>query len=228
MAAAARYCEVIYELAEDDIDVVQIRVAERLGVSRPAVSEMTAKMVAEGCLVIEDGRLQLTDVGRQIAVTSVRHHRLAERFLVDILGLGWAEAHELAGTWQGVIDERTEPRLVELLGDPTTCPHGNPIPGADESRTSDPMALTGEVVPLATMPLGSVGRVTRVTERLEHEPGMLRTLEHSGLIPGTRVEVLSISPDGSIAVRAARGVISLSATTARSILVRPGDLSGHS
>lgn len=100
MTAADRYCEAIYELAEDDIDVLQVRIAERLGVSRPAVSEMTSRLVAEGLLASADGRLSLTDLGLRTAESAVRRHRLAERFLVDVLHLGWAEAHELAGSWQ--------------------------------------------------------------------------------------------------------------------------------
>lgn len=225
MTAADRYCEAIYELAEDDIDVLRVRIAERLGVSRPAVSEMTSRLVAEGLLASADGRLSLTDLGLRTAESAVRRHRLAERFLVDVLHLGWAEAHELAGSWQHVIDERTEPALVELLGDPATCPHGNPIPARDGLHGPiESIGLAGGLVTLASCGVGDVGQVSRVTERLENEPGMLVALEHAGLVPGTRVEVLSVAVDGAMAVRAARGVIALAASSAASILVRPGDL----
>jgi DtxR family transcriptional regulator, Mn-dependent transcriptional regulator len=224
MSAIDRYCEVIYELAEDDIDVLQVRIAERLGVSRPAVSEMTARLVADGLLDSAGGRLAFTDLGLRTAETAVRRHRLAERLLVDVLGLGWAEAHDLAGTWQSVIDDRTEPALVRLLGDPTTCPHGNPIPRVAGSEHGSVAALAGDVIPLSDVAVGSVAHVVRVTERLENVPGMLTSLEHAGLVPGTRVEVLSASSDGSIAVRASRDVTSLTAQTAASILVGVGDL----
>ena len=215
LPAVERYCEAIFELAEDDIDVLQVRIAERLGVSRPAVSEMTARLVDDGFLAVADGRLALTGAGIATAESAVRRHRLAERFLVDVLGLGWAEAHDAASVWQGVIDDRTEPAIVRLLGDPETCPHGNPIPGK---------SLGADTVALAAMATGDVGQVARVTERLEVEPGMLRTLEAAGLIPGTRVEVLSASPDGTLVVRASKQVLALSSTTASAIMVRPGDL----
>lgn len=225
MAAADRYCEAVYELAEDDIEVLQVRIAERLGVSRPAVSEMTSRLVTDGLLAASGGRLELTALGLRTAESAVRRHRLAERFLVDVLHLGWAEAHELAGTWQGIIDDRTEPALIELLGDPTTCPHGNPIPGLDGTHGGvASIGLGGGLVSLAQCAVGDIGQVARVTERLENEPGMLVALEHAGLVPGTRVEVLSISVDGSMAVRASRGVIALASRSATSILVRPGDL----
>ncbi len=223
MTAAERYCETIFELAEDDIEVLQVRIAERLGVSRPTVSEMTARLADDGYVTVTAGRLDLTEPGRRLAESAVRRHRLAERFLVDVLGLGWAEAHDAAANWQGVIDDRTEPAMVRLLGDPATCPHGNPIPGHEpgDDRGHD---RGHDRVTLASMAVGDVGQVARVTERLEVEPGMLRTLERAGLIPGTRIEVLSVSPDGTLAVRASRQVLALSSHTADAIMVRPGDL----
>ncbi|MDP2290588.1 MAG: metal-dependent transcriptional regulator [Actinomycetota bacterium] len=221
MSGPAAYCEAIFELAEDEIDTVRIRVAERLGVSRAAVSEMVQRLVEMELVRLEGTSIRLTGSGRELAEQSVRRHRLAERLLVDVLGLGWAEAHEIAGTWQHVINDRTEAAIDRVLGSPTTCPHGNPIPGStpDGARTAglDPMAV-------GQMAVGSVGTVSRVTEQLEVQPGMLASLEHAGLVPGTRVEVLSIGHDGSLAVRASRGVLALSSATAARILVTPGDL----
>lgn len=224
MSAADRYCEAIYELAEDDIDALQTRIAERLGVSRAAVSEMTARLIVDGYVATGAGRLLLTELGQRTAESAVRRHRLAERLLVDVLGLGWAEAHDLAGTWQGVIDDRTEPAIVQLLHSPATCPHGNPIPGmpgVDGMHLA--RSLAGEAQPLSGLPAGAVGQVVRVTERLENEPGMLATLEAAGLVPGTRVEVLSVAADGSVAVSASLQVIALSQSTSAAILVRLGD-----
>ena len=139
--AFEEYCECIFELAEDDVDVIQARIAERLNVSRPAVSEMMRRLEAEGL-----------DPRRTTASTSpttascwptkvVRRHRLAERFLTDILQLSWAEAHHEAGKWEHVMSEAVESAMDRLLGNPTTCPHGNPIPGsAYIEPTSRPLA----------------------------------------------------------------------------------------
>src|SRR5689334_5002318 len=87
--AFEEYCEAIFELREDDVNVIQARIAERLAVSRPAVSEMIKRMEHQG-LVSLDGGIRLTDDGMLLAESVVRRHRLAERFLTDVLGLSWA------------------------------------------------------------------------------------------------------------------------------------------
>lgn len=185
--AAAVYLEALFELSGDDIELLQARLAERLEVSRPALSEMVRRL-RDGLVEVEDRRL-----------------------LVDVFGLGWAEAHEVAGSWQRVIDDRTEAAIIRLLDSPTTCPHGNPIPGS---------GYDGEhLVPLADLGAGETARVERVTEQLEVEPGMLVGFERVGLIPGVTVRIESVSPDGSVAVNAPGGVLAMAATTARGILV---------
>src|SRR3954463_15731357 len=126
--AFEEYCEAIFELHEDDVAVIQARIAERLEVSRPAVSEMIRRMENQG-LVTTDGAVRLTPAGTRLAERVVRRHRLAERFLTDILGLSWADAHDEAGKWEHVISDEVEAAINRVLHDPTTCPHGNPIPG---------------------------------------------------------------------------------------------------
>ena len=115
---------------EDDVDVIQARIAERLLVSRPAVSEMMRRLEHEG-LISTDGGIRLTPAGLVLAERVVRRHRLAERFLTDVLELSWAEAHHEAGKWEHVMSTNVEQAMDRLLGSPTTCPHGNPIPGSD-------------------------------------------------------------------------------------------------
>ena len=112
----------IFELAEDDLDVIQARIAERLDVSRPAVSEMMRRLDAEG-LVVTSGGIRLTESGLELARRVVRRHRLAERFLTDVLQISWAEAHHEAGKWEHIMSESVEEALDRLLGSPTTCPH---------------------------------------------------------------------------------------------------------
>ena len=128
--AFEEYCETIFELAEDDLEVIQARIAERLEVSRPAVSEMIKRMEKEGLVTSDAEGISLTADGRDLASSVVRRHRLAERFLTDVLGLTWTEAHHEAGKWEHVISPSVEDALNRLLGSPTTCPHGNPIPGS--------------------------------------------------------------------------------------------------
>jgi DtxR family Mn-dependent transcriptional regulator len=220
MGAIDSYCEALYELAEDDLESIRARVADRLGVSRPAVSEMVNRLEGLGLVATtERGAVVLTPAGLEIAERSVRRHRLAERLLVDVLGLGWAEAHELAATWQHVVDDRVEAAIDRLLDSPRTCPHGNPIPGRPSPE---------EGVRLSALEGGAIAQVQRITEQLEVAPGMLVALEQVGLIPGTRIRVLSRAPDGTRAVQAARGVISVNEHTADAIVVVPGDLSSIS
>src|SRR5579875_2844375 len=124
------YLEAIHELGEEGARVIQARLAERLGHSAPAVSEMIRRLRDEGYVDVRGRSLSLTDQGRSKAESVVRKHRLAERLLTDIIGLPWDKAHIEAGRWEHVISDEVEGLLVERLGHPTTCPHGNPIPGA--------------------------------------------------------------------------------------------------
>jgi len=189
--AFEEYCEAIFELREDDVDVIQARIAERLGVSRPAVSEMVRRLETEG-LVRADGRIRLTDAGRGLAESVVRRHRLAERMLTDVLGLSWSEAHVEASSWEKVISPAVETAINRLLGQPTTCPHGNPIPGSDYRPP--------QTVQLCDVGPGRRFVVTRIPEELEFTPGLLEFLESASITPGSRGAVTARSPDGTVTV----------------------------
>lgn len=220
-AAVAAYLEAIFELDEDDITALQARIAERLGVTRPAVSEMVRKLTRRGMVVVERGQVRLTAEGMEHAERRVRRHRLAERFLTDVLGLGWARAHVEAEAWEQVMNRRTEEAMSRVLGAPTTCPHGNPIPG---SNWADPLAT-----PLEELHPGDGFEVVRITEQLEFVPGMLESLERAGMQPGARGVVISTSPDGSFAIEVLdegeHRPVSVAGSTASRILVEPVDVS---
>jgi DtxR family Mn-dependent transcriptional regulator len=190
--AFEEYCETIFELAEDEVDVIQARIAERLEVSRPAVSEMIRRLENEGLVRVREGHIALTRDGAALAERVVRRHRLAERFLTDILGLSWAEAHTEAGKWEHVISPNVETAMVRVLGDPTTCPHGNPIPGTAYDAP--------DATPLNELGVGSEFTVRRIPEELEFTPGLLEFLEESALQPGHHGTVTAASPDGTITV----------------------------
>jgi DtxR family Mn-dependent transcriptional regulator len=189
--AFEEYCECIFELAEDDVDVIQARIAERLHVSRPAVSEMMRRLEAEGLIETDKG-IRLTDDGQLLATTVVRRHRLAERFLTDVLHLSWAEAHHEAGKWEHVMSEAVEQAMDNLLGSPTTCPHGNPIPGSKY--------VEAKSRPLANVTVGEGFTISRITEELEFTPGLLEFLEASALQPGNAGTITAASPDGTLTV----------------------------
>ncbi len=188
--AFEEYSECIFELAEDNIDVIQARIAERLNVSRPAVSGMVARMHQAGLVTVVDGSIRFTESGQSLAEQMVRRHRLAERFLTDVLSLSWAEAHHEAGRWKRVINGKTETAITEMLGHPTTCPHGNPIPGSSYEAPN--------TRPLVTIAVGQTFSVSRIPELLEFAPGMLEFLEDSALIPGGSGRVEAVGPDGTM------------------------------
>jgi DtxR family Mn-dependent transcriptional regulator len=186
--AFEEYCEAIFELREDDVDVIQARIADRLELSRPAVSEMIRRMEGAGLVEINGGVIRLLPDGHALAETVVRRHRLAERFLTDMLGLSWAEAHDEAGRWEHVISPTVELAMMRALGDPTTCPHGNPIPGTDYQP---PTSVT-----LNTLSVGQSFTVSRIPEELEFTPGLLEFLESSSLLPGHSGTVTAVAPKG--------------------------------
>lgn len=189
--AFEEYCEAIWELREDDIDVIQARIAERLEVSRPAVSEMIRRMEHEKLITLGT-TISLTPTGLALAERVVRRHRLAERFLTDILDLSWAEAHVEAGKWEHIISEHVETALARVLGDPTTCPHGNPIPGADYQ--------VPDSHPLRDVGVGEKFTVSRIPEELEFTPGLLDFLEENSLLPGHSGVLTALSPDGTATI----------------------------
>ena len=209
--AFEEYCEAIYELREDSLDVIQARIAERLGVSRPAVSEMIRRMTGDGLVTSAKGVIKLTAAGRQLAEQVVRRHRLAERFLTDVLGLSWAEAHHEAGRWEHVLSEPVEAAINRLLDNPTTCPHGNPIPGS--------LYEAPDAVALCDLGVGGDFTVTRIPEELEFTPGLLEFLEHNELQPGRSGTVEAASPDGTMTVRMGDRVVGVGAFASRRILV---------
>lgn len=209
--ALEEYCETIYELAEDDVRVIQARIAERLGVSRPAVSEMVRRLDDEGLISIDKGTISLTDKGLRLATTMVRRHRLAERFLTDVLGLPWAAAHHEAGKWEHVISPQVEEALLAHLGEPTTCPHGNPIPGSNY--------IEPNMIPISELAIGTGFNVQRIPEELEFTDGMLEFLEQAQITPGAIGTVVAASPDGTTTIDINGQIVGLGPFASERILV---------
>jgi DtxR family Mn-dependent transcriptional regulator len=188
------YLETMLGLAEEGVPVIQARIAERLGRSAPSVSEMLDRLTDDGYVSREGRRLSLTESGRALAEKVVRKHRLAERLLVDVIGLEWHKVHREAGRWEHVISDDVEARLVELLGDPATCPHGNPIPG---SHSAPPAVATR---PLADVNAGERVRLLRISEEVELNLGSLTLLDDGGFIPGAVALVGGRDTEGTMEV----------------------------
>ncbi len=209
--AFEEYCEAIFELAEDDVEVIQARIADRLMVSRPAVSEMIKRLEGDGLVSIDHNSISLSTSGQRLAERVVRRHRLAERLLTDILGLSWADAHKEAGKWEHVISQPVEEALVRVLGDPTTCPHGNPIPGASYVAPASS--------PLSDLAVGAGFVVSRIPEELEFTPGLLEFLEEADVVPGRKGTLTAASPDGTTTVEIDGRHIGIGAFASQRILV---------
>jgi DtxR family transcriptional regulator, Mn-dependent transcriptional regulator len=188
------YLETMLSLAEEGVPVIQARIAERLGRSAPSVSEMLDRLSEDGYVDRDGRRLSLTESGQALAEKVVRKHRLAERLLVDVIGLEWHKVHREAGRWEHVISDDVEARLVELLGDPATCPHGNPIPGSHSAAPSVPTR------PLAEVDAGERIRLLRISEEVELNLGSLTLLDESGFIPGVVARVGARDPEGNMEV----------------------------
>jgi DtxR family Mn-dependent transcriptional regulator len=187
--ATEEYLETIFEIEEEGIIPIRARLVERLGLSAPAVSEQVNRLVDQGYAeLLDDRTLRLTEAGRAVGTSIVRRHRLAERLLVDVIGLEWEKAHKEADRWEHAISADVEAKLVELLGDPATCPHGNPIPGSHHHP--DYAADT----PLATAAPGPA-TVARISEKLELDDAALQFVADAALIPGAEISVIGRDAD---------------------------------
>ena len=184
------YLESILAIEEEGVVPMRARLVERLGLSAAAVSETIGRLSDHGYVELHGDRsLHLTDKGRRLATTVVRRHRLAERLLVDVIGLEWEKVHREADRWEHAISSDVEEKLVELLGDPATCPHGNPIPGSHHAAPSGP------TIALADAKAGPI-TIARVSERLEMSDEALVLIADAHLMPGCDATVLHANADG--------------------------------
>jgi DtxR family Mn-dependent transcriptional regulator len=209
------YMEALYEMAEEGIPTQQARLAEWLGVTQASVSEAVKRLIERGMLAHRDGRLlAFTEEGRKVAEVFVRRHRLAERFLVEVVGIPWHLSHEEATNWGPVISDQVEERLVDILGDPGTCVHGNPIPGSRNPVDHK------DLLPLHDAPSGRL-RLERLTEDLELDLSVMRFFEESGLVPGAELEIVSKAPDGTLSLDVSGSRKALGPRLADNVWVRP-------
>lgn len=187
------YLRTIYELEEEGVVPLRARIAERLQQSGPTVSQTVARMERDGLVVVADDRhLQLTDHGRELAIAVMRKHRLAERLLVDVIGLEWEHVHNEACRWEHVMSEAVERKLVKLLDHPTTSPYGNPIPGLDKLGDGDPAPpAEADLVRLDEFARTGGGRVEirRIAEHVQLDESLMTELKSVGIVPGGTVTI---------------------------------------
>jgi DtxR family transcriptional regulator, Mn-dependent transcriptional regulator len=184
------YLKTVYELEEAGVPALRARLAERLHHTPPAVTEMVRRLIDEGYLEGTGRSLRMTEQGRRRAESVVRKHRLAERLLTDILGLEWYKTHREAARWEHVISDEVDQRIVALLQNPESCPHGNPIPGSGAPR---PVLRA-----LAGAEPGQQVRLGRVSETVELDLDALVYLDTHGFRPGAKAEVKERAQDGTL------------------------------
>ncbi|QAY73324.1 metal-dependent transcriptional regulator [Agromyces protaetiae] len=183
------YLRTILDLEEEGIVPLRARISERLGHSGPTVSQTVARMERDGLVVVSgDRHLELTTSGRSKAVHVMRKHRLAERLLADVIGLEWEYVHDEACRWEHVMSEQVERRLIEILGQPTESPYGNPIPGLDELGVpaAKPFLAGVRNVVVALDETGGpvTGVIRRLAEPAQFDPELLGQFKQAGIVPG--------------------------------------------
>ena len=210
------YLETIYYIEFEEPAVRPGRIAEWVGVSAPTISVTLKRLAADGWIsVAPDRTVALTDRGRSLAESTVRTHRLLERWLTDALGMDWASADQAAQEIAPGVTDEVAARLDEHLGHPSTCPHGNVIPGR--------VAPYGPLSSLAELPVGASAVVRRISEVAEHDaPDLLRRLDGHGLVTGAVVDVDERMPGAdAVSVRVAGRSLALGQDVASLIWVEP-------
>jgi len=187
-ASTEDYLAAVYDLGSSGAPVIGARLARHMRLSPPAVTGALHRMERAGLLQLSPRKeVVLTDRGRTLAETLARRHRLIERWLTDVLGLNWVDAHEEAHRLEHALSPRVEDRLAEMLGMPSTCPHGNPIPGMGGQSTMP-------VFPLDRAREGATVVVDRITEEAEADRKLLEHLWNSDIRPGVRLTIKDVAP----------------------------------
>jgi DtxR family transcriptional regulator, Mn-dependent transcriptional regulator len=203
-ATARDYLETIYNITMEGDAVVGARLAEKFGVSPASVAEMLRRLARDDYITVDRASgAVLTEQGVAEAEAGLRRHRLAERFLLEVLGMDWITAHEEAHALEHALTPRMAARMVAVLGNPTTCPHGNPIPGS-APQTRDFLRAHG-AVRLSAAPLGVPLRVLCISEVVEDETALLRYVGQVGLRPQSALVVTGRDPAQSACVIQVQG-----------------------
>ena len=189
-ATVEEYLETIYNMGVEDEVVIGARLAEKFGVAPPTVTEMLKRLVRDRYIEMDNKRVvTLTEAGNQAAEAVLRRHRLTERFLVDMLGMQWHQVHEEACRLEHFISGAVEARVITTLNNPTTCPHGNPIPGSVANARN--YLKDKAAIRLSSVGVGEVVTILCISEVVEDEEALILYLHEKRLTPGTQLTVLT-------------------------------------
>jgi DtxR family Mn-dependent transcriptional regulator len=191
------YLKALYELGPDGARVTTSRLAARLGVSAPSVTNMLARLARERLVThVPRGGARLNEPGRQAALAVVRRHRILETFLVRVLGLDWSEVHAEAEVLEHHVSDRLLAAMDRLTGHPLEDPHGHPIPDARGRVRRRALA------PLARLTVGTRGVVREIRDA---DGARMERWKRDGLVPGAHVRVRAVDAlDGLIELEVGR------------------------
>lgn len=190
--AVEDYLKTIYLLeAEGDSGASTSKIAKSLDVSSASATNMIKRLSKMGLVDYQSYKgARLTESGNKIALEIIRHHRLLELYLLEVMGYSWDEVHDEAEKLEHHISERFEDKIAQLLDDPTHDPHGDPIP------TKDGLVPEIEAEPLVE---GQPDRQYMVSRVRDQDPELLRYLEKIGLLPGIKIKIREKAPfDGPV------------------------------
>ena len=218
------YLKAIYELEEEGVPPLRARLVERLGQSKPTVSETVARLERDGLLTIVGARtIELSAKGRRQATTVMRKHRLAERLLLDVIKAPWVDIHDEACRWEHVISDDVEEKIATLLHGVSEDPFGNPIPARESAgpgrQAAGPSGLVRTVDFLKENPEGGHCTLARIGEVLQTDATLLGEFEKAGVVPGMEVEIRP-ELNGAWAIVGPEGSLELTPWTQSHLLVK--------
>jgi DtxR family Mn-dependent transcriptional regulator len=215
--AVEGYLEVIYMMSVEGQPVIGARLAESLHVSRPTVTMTLKRMVRDGFIKLNEHKeVTLTTKGQAIAEYLQRRHRIVERWLTDVLGLDWAKSDAEAHRLEHAMSDEVAELLNKHLGSPTTCPHGNPIPGNVRSVAPD-----AKMFQLNKANEGDRVIVMRISEYAENVSELLDYLGKRGMMPGATLTISEIAPlNGPITFKIGNKTVSMSREVAGYVWVK--------
>ena len=218
-AVVDEYLETIYNVTMEGDPVIAARLAQKFGVSAPNVAAILQRMEHDGLVTRDDRKIvQLTGTGRALAEAALRRHRLSERFLGEVLGLDWITAHEEAHHLEHGLTPEIEARIDAVLGHPTTCPHGNPIPGGVPDATD--YLRDQQAFRLSQARHGQPLRVVCVSEVVEDESTLLRYVGQKGIRPGATLIVREREPGGALSIDLGAKMVAVGVDLANKVWVR--------
>ncbi len=207
------YLETLLILQRDGVTIVGARLAELLNVTPPTVTNTLKRMSRDGLINSDEAQgAVLTQHGLEMARSVMRRHMLTEWLLIKMLKIPWSQSHSEAHSLEHTVSNKVEEQMRVNLGDPKTCPHGNPMPGFE--------SVTSNWLPLIDIAAGHSAIIRRIHELGENSPELLKYLEENDLTPGSRVEVIEILPfNQSLSLKVKGHTVSLSFPTAGFIFV---------